>query len=167
MLWDEKKEQYVVQRISERGLKWLRSFEDCRLKAYLDIAGVWTIGWGHTKGVVPGMTITQADADRLFADDVKNISERYVNALPPYVVLKQYQYDALCFLVFNTGPAAIGKRSTIRNALCSGDFEAAADGFLLWKYVTDKNTGKKVVSKALLDRRKLERAYFKGQYEND
>ena len=29
----------------------LKSFEGCRLQAYQDAAKVWTIGYGHTKGV--------------------------------------------------------------------------------------------------------------------
>ena len=43
-----------IKTMSERGLKWLKSFESCSLKAYKDVAGVWTIGYGHTEGVIPG-----------------------------------------------------------------------------------------------------------------
>ena len=38
-------------KISENGLKLIRSFEGCRLEAYKCPAGVWTIGWGHTGNV--------------------------------------------------------------------------------------------------------------------
>lgn len=41
----------------------IRQFEGCRLTAYQDGGGVWTIGWGETAGVKQGMTITQAQAD--------------------------------------------------------------------------------------------------------
>lgn len=38
--------------------------ESCRLTAYLDSKGIWTIGWGRADpGVVEGMTCTQAEAD--------------------------------------------------------------------------------------------------------
>ena len=37
--------------ISELALQKIKDFEGCRLTAYQDAAGVWTIGYGHTKGV--------------------------------------------------------------------------------------------------------------------
>ena len=44
--------------ISKVGLDLIKKFEGCRLTAYADVAGVWTIGYGHTgKDVVPGLTI--------------------------------------------------------------------------------------------------------------
>lgn len=38
----------------------IRRFESCRLVAYQDSGGVWTIGWGHTRGVRPRDTCTPA-----------------------------------------------------------------------------------------------------------
>ena len=154
----------AVKTMSERGLKWLKSFENCSLKAYKDVAGVWTIGYGHTEGVISGMQISPADADRLFAQDVKNIAERYVNALPEKISLNQNQYDALCFLAFNC-PQAIAAGTTIRNALMEGDYEKAAQGFLLWVKVRDKKSGKLVFCQGLYNRRKRESAYFQGRYD--
>ncbi len=154
----------AVRTMSERGLKWLKSFEDCSLTAYKDVAGVWTIGYGHTQGVVSGMKISPADADRLFAQDVKNIAERCVNALPEQIKLNQFQFDALCFLAFNC-PQAIAAGTTIRKALMEGDYEKAAQGFLLWVKVRDKKTGKLVFCQGLYNRRKRESAYFQGRYD--
>ena len=154
-----------IKTMSERGLKWLKSFENCSLTAYKDLGGVWTIGYGHTEGVISGMKISPADADRLFAQDVKNIAERYVNALPEQIKLSQNQFDALCFLVFNTGPSSIAAGTTIRNALMEGDYEKAAQGFLLWVKVRDKKTGKLVFCQGLYNRRKRESAYFQGRYD--
>ena len=154
-----------IKTMSERGLKWLKSFENCSLTAYKDLGGVWTIGYGHTEGVISGMKISPADADRLFAQDVKNIAERYVNALPEQIKLTQNQFDALCFLVFNTGPSSIAAGTTIRNALMEGDYEKAAQGFLLWVKVRDKKTGKLVFCQGLYNRRKRESAYFQGRYD--
>ena len=154
-----------IKTMSERGLKWLKSFENCSLTAYKDLGGVWTIGYGHTEGVISGMKISPADADRLFAQDVKNIAERYVNALPEQIKLSQNQFDALCFLVFNTGPSSIAAGTTIRNALMEGDYEKAAQGFLLWVKVRDKKSGKLVFCQGLYNRRKRESAYFQGRYD--
>ena len=48
---------------SKKGLDLIKKFEGCRLKAYKCPAGVFTIGYGHTKGVKAGLTITQDQAE--------------------------------------------------------------------------------------------------------
>ena len=50
--------------LSNKGHDILKYFEGCRLTAYQDSVGVWTIGYGHTKGVHNGMQITQAEAEQ-------------------------------------------------------------------------------------------------------
>ncbi len=49
------------------GWTLLKKWEGCRLNAYPDPASggaPWTIGYGHTgAGVVPGLTITQEQAE--------------------------------------------------------------------------------------------------------
>ena len=52
-------------KISEEGIELLKKFEGCKLEAYQDSVGVWTIGYGHTKGVYKGMTIYQDDAEEM------------------------------------------------------------------------------------------------------
>ena len=47
------------------SLTLIKQFEGCRLKAYRCPAGIWTIGWGETQGVVEGMVWTQARADEV------------------------------------------------------------------------------------------------------
>lgn len=49
----------------------IKGFESCDLGAYRDIAGVPTIGWGHTgKDVYMGLTWTQAQADEALEHDM-------------------------------------------------------------------------------------------------
>ena len=43
---------------SQQGIDRIKKFESCRLTAYQDAAGVWTIGYGHTGSVYAGMQIT-------------------------------------------------------------------------------------------------------------
>ena len=45
-------------RTSQRGLSLIKSFEGLRLKSYQDSVGVWTIGYGATRSIGPGMSIT-------------------------------------------------------------------------------------------------------------
>lgn len=49
---------------SKEGLVAINKSEGCKLKAYRDIKGVWTIGWGQTgEGIKEGVEWTQEQAD--------------------------------------------------------------------------------------------------------
>ncbi|MGL4675515.1 MAG: lysozyme, partial [Wohlfahrtiimonas sp.] len=48
----------------QKGIELIKEFEGCKLKAYQDSVGVWTIGYGHTKNVRKGDVITQTQADQ-------------------------------------------------------------------------------------------------------
>ena len=55
---------------SRRLIDAIKRFEACRLTAYQDSVGVWTIGYGHTKGVKRGDKITQQQADEYLRADL-------------------------------------------------------------------------------------------------
>ena len=42
---------YKTMEISQKGIDLIKEFEGCLLTAYKCVAGKWTIGYGHTKGV--------------------------------------------------------------------------------------------------------------------
>ena len=106
----------------------IKEFEGLRLEAYQCAAGVWTIGWGHTAGVTPGQRITEAEAERLFDDDLRPV----IAALPPG--LTENQRAALGSLCFNIGVSAFMK-STIRRLVCSNPADGRIPAeFLRWKY---------------------------------
>lgn len=97
--------------IGNEGIKLIKSFEGCVLTAYKCPAGIWTIGWGHTKDVCEGMTITQEEADRLFLADV----QVYADAVNQYVSkfnFNQNQFDALTSFAYNCGIGSL-------NNICS------------------------------------------------
>lgn len=88
--------------LSTNGLKLIKKYEGCRLTAYKDVGGVWTIGYGHTDGVKSGMKITQAQADTY----LKNDCARFVNHVNSYMDdynFNQNQFDALVSFAFNIG----------------------------------------------------------------
>ena len=114
---------------SERGLALIRQFEGLRLAAYKCSAGISTIGWGTTKGVKMGDTITRDEADRLLLEDAQRFAD-HVKALVK-VPLNQNQVDALVAFVYNIGPAAFGK-STMLKLINQGLIEDAANQFLRW-----------------------------------
>lgn len=87
---------------SVTGISLIKEFEGCRLTAYQCAAGVWTIGYGHTKNVVSGMTISQPEAESFLRDDLI-IYETYVNGLLSHYPLNQNQFDALVSFTYNCG----------------------------------------------------------------
>lgn len=84
------------------GLNLIKQFEGCRLTAYKCPAGVWTIGYGHTAGVISGQTITQEEADKMLVCDVEKY-ERKVNKYYDRYRWNQNEFDALVSFAFNIG----------------------------------------------------------------
>lgn len=138
-------------RTSQRGLSLIKSFEGLRLQAYQDAVGVWTIGYGTTRGVNAGMKISKEQAERMLLNDVQRFEpevERLVT-----VPLSQNQWDALVSFTYNLGAANL-ESSTLLRKLNAGDYAAAADQFPRW----NKAGGKVLVG--LTRRREAERALF-------
>ena len=117
---------------SERAYALIRKFEGLRLAAYRCPAGVWTIGYGHTSGVAPGMNITIGQAEELLAQDVA-VAEGIVNA-ERISGLSQCQFDALVSFVFNVGGANFRKSTLLAKAKVNPDDNSIMDEFLRWVY---------------------------------
>lgn len=94
--------------ISQTGLNLIKTFEGCKLIAYQDAGKVWTIGYGHTNGVVPGMHITQEMADDYLKEDLHN-AEKYVGAYDHIYHFNQNQFDALVSFTYNAGAGNLKK----------------------------------------------------------
>ena len=140
---------------------FVKGWEQCRLTPYRDIAGKWTVGWGHLlQPSDPREPITQDEADELFHGDLLLKAEG-VDLLFPEP-LEQCQYDALCSFAFNVGLGALAG-STLRKRILGGYFDEAADQFLVWNKV--RVNGAYVESRGLTKRRAAERAMFiNGDY---
>jgi len=149
--------------LDDSGKNLIKGFEGLRLKAYQDVAGVWTIGWGSTR-YANGTTVKQGDVllNRECADDLFDRTlapfEDVVNRAVK-VPLSQNQFNALVDFAYNEGDGAL-KISTLLKKLNAGEYQAAAEQFLAWDEVTDPATGKKVVNEDLVKRRQKERALF-------
>ena len=143
--------------INQEGLNLIKASEGLSKIAYQDVAGIWTIGYGHTKGVKEGMTITEEEAEKLLLKDLTD-AERIVNRQFP-VHLNENQYSALVSLAFNIGEDWILK-STVRRKLIGyvPDYPAAADAFRLFNKA--RVNGKLTVVDGLVRRREAERALF-------
>ena len=134
------------------SLDLIKLFEGLRLEAYLCPADVWTIGYGHTKGVNQGDKITQAGADAFLAQDVLWVAaavDKKVTA-----PINANQRAALYSFIYNVGAGAFGK-STMLRKLNNWDYDGAANEFKRW----NKGGGK--VLNGLIRRRTLEAALFR------
>ncbi|HCR0072980.1 TPA: lysozyme [Klebsiella aerogenes] len=141
---------------SEKGIALVKQFEGCKLTAYQDSVGVWTIGYGWTqpvdgKPIRAGMTIKQETAERLLKTGLVSY-ESDVSRLVK-VSLTQGQFDALVSFTYNLGARSLST-STLLRKLNSGDYAGAADEFLRWN-----KAGGKVLN-GLTRRREAERALF-------
>ena len=129
----------------------IQKFEGFCGKAYKCPAGVWTYGYGHTRGVKQGDIIPKARALEILRQDLQEAGET-VNRLVT-VPLTQGQYDALCCFIFNLGARKF-RNSTLLRKLNDGDYKGAANEFLRWT----KAGGRELPG--LLKRRKAERQLF-------
>ena len=136
---------------SESLIQKLKEFEGLRLEAYLDAAGVPTIGYGHTHHVTLGDRLTEYWADQLLREDVRNVV-RDISQLG--VVRTQGQMDALVSFAFNLG---IGRllRSTLLKKIRSGaSMHQIRKEFMRWVYADGKRL------KGLEKRRQWEASRF-------
>lgn len=124
-----------MMRVSDVLLRALKVFEGCKLVAYADAVGVWTIGYGHTKGVKKGMVITQGQAEQLLKGDLA-VYERCVNRLG--VAKTQGQFDALVDFAFNLGCSALENSSLVRKLRLGADEAEIRSEFAKWRFAGGK-----------------------------
>lgn len=130
----------------------IRQFEGLRLTAYKCPAGVWTIGYEHTSGVMPGMVITKEQAEELLRQDIAT-AEKIVSAECPN--LRQCQFDALVSFVLSVGVGNFRKSTLLKKIKVNPDDNSIMDESLRWVYA------KGVVLPGLQKRRLAEmRLYF-------
>ncbi|MBV4465880.1 lysozyme [Pseudomonas sp. SWRI79] len=149
--------------LSKRGLSAIKTSEGCKLSAYQDGAGIWTIGYGTTgkvdgQPIGRGLVIDENCAERLLRTSLLTF-EKDVNRLIKLDGLTQNQYDALVSLIYNIGTTNFSQ-STLLRELNMGNVMRAAEQFLVWCKLTDAKTKQKITSAGLLNRRRLERELF-------
>jgi lysozyme len=140
-------------KISEDGLELIKKFEGCETTAYQDSVGVWTIGFGHTKGVEEGQTCSIEDAESMLADEMDEY-EGYINNMVK-VDLQQHEFDALVAWVYNLGPTNLGE-STMLKVLNGGQFDRVPDEMNRWTRAGGE------ILEGLVRRRQAESLMFKN-----
>ena len=119
-----------MRHIGAAGLALLKEFEGCELTAYIDPVGILTIGYGSTgPHVKRGLTITQAEAERLLLADLDRFEQAVERMVG--VPLTQNQFDALVSFCYNVGTGSLHS-STLLRKLLAGDYEGAQGQFARW-----------------------------------
>jgi len=127
--------------ISQAGIDLIKKFEGYRTKPYKDVAGLWTIGYGHLIG--NGKTLpdqynrefTEGEIDELLRQDLAKF-ERGVTLQFP-MLLRQCEFDSLCSFSFNLGLGTLEK-SSLKKDILVGNKEEAAKDFLKYIYAGGK-----------------------------
>lgn len=138
-------------KISNKGLDNLKLSEALRLKPYKDIAGKWTIGWGHLIKIpeenylLEQKGISEEKATQLLRQDLAT-AENAVNKLVT-VPLTGNQFDALVSFVYNVGTGAF-ERSSMLRILNQGDYNGAASQFARWTYAGGQQSAGLVARRA-------------------
>lgn len=148
--------------ISDKGLYLIKKYEGFSGKAYQDVVGVWTIGYGSTKvngkGVVPGSRISETEA----SIELSTVANAFLKDVALHIShpVNQNQIDAIASFIYNVGPGAF-KKSTMLRKLNAGDIQGAAKEFLRW----NKAGGR--VFNGLTKRRQEEMNLFLSDVFND
>lgn len=109
-----------MTKINKKGLNLIKEFEGLNTNAYRDAADVLTIGYGHTKGVKEGDSITEQFAEIMLDKELREY-EGYVDQMVN-VPLNENQHAALVSFVYNLGPTNL-KDSTLLKRLNEGKYE--------------------------------------------
>lgn len=118
---------------SKNAIDLIKKFEGCKLEAYEDLGGVWTIGWGTTgPGIVEGLKISQNTADAMLVGHVREIGLSLTDLVGRD--LNQNHFDSLTCFAYNLGMPAL-RKSTLLKKVKAKDLKGAAEEFLKWDHV--------------------------------
>lgn len=129
-------------------------FEGRKLVAYQDVAQVWSICDGHTKGVKPGDTATPAQCDAWLQAEMGDALATVQRCI--HAPLSMGQLVAFSDAAYNLGPAVVCG-STLQRLANAGDLAGACNQLPRWNHAAGK------VVAGLTRRRELERRICLGE----
>lgn len=123
-----------------REMEELKLDEGCRLEAYKDSEGIWTIGYGHTPAK-EGQRVTIEEAGELLDDDFGAAVVDAEAVCPAFAGLDGPRKGVLVNMAFNLGRKRLSGFRKFLDAVNSGDYEYAAHEMLDSKWA--KQVGKR------------------------
>ena len=140
--------------ISQEGISLIKKFEGCELEAYKCAAGVWTIGYGHTKDVKENDVITKEEAESMLVHELQEYCNDVDIAVK--VDLKQNEFDSLVSWTYNLGSTNLNS-STMLRVLNEGKHDEVPAQMKRW----NKASGQ--VKEGLVRRREAEALMFEAK----
>jgi lysozyme len=136
------------------GVKLVKNYEGLRTKSYLCPASVWTVGYGSTEGVTPGMTITEKQAELMLIKDLGKF-EGYVDRTIIRLLI-WHEADALVSFTFNVG---FRLKNELKSAVELGNAQLVV--YKMSLYNKAKVNGQYVILPGLVSRRRSEGMLYK------
>ncbi len=140
-------------KLNKQGYDLIKQFEGCRLTAYQDSIGVWTVGYGSTyyenmQKVKQGDKVSQQRADEIF----EFVANRFARNVDDLITsqLTQNQFNAVVSLAYNIGMGNFQKSTLLKKLNKNPSDKTIKDEFLKWV-----NAGGRPL-KGLVNRRKKE-----------
>jgi GH24 family phage-related lysozyme (muramidase) len=126
--------------IDARLITDVKGAEGCRLVAYRDSLGLWTIGYGHELDQTidwSGHEITQVTADALLAQDLEQ-AQAETQLLSDWSLLDTpCRQNAVVELVFNMGVKHWLGFRLCRAAIANQDWKEASDQLITSKWAVE------------------------------
>lgn len=112
-------------------IKLIKDSEGCKLTAYKCPAGIWTIGYGQTKGIKEGMVWTQQQADEDIIKTALQAFNEAIKASPILATANMEKQAAIADFVYNLGITNYNK-STLKLRVDKGDWVSASTEIKKW-----------------------------------
>ena len=118
---------------NEDGIRLLKHFEagsGFATKAYWDKLGkVWTLGWGFTKGVKEGDSMTEEEGNARLAEELKGYEENLSGCCT--IEPTSNQFSAMVCLSWNIGKIGFANSDVLKFHNL-GEVDRAAKAFMNW-----------------------------------
>ena len=151
-----------MPQVSVQGITFIKKWEKFVPTPYVDLAGVWTIGYGTTR--INGKPVTKDTPPITEAQATAYLTEHLVSVMQPLVPtiqtfhLNQNQVDALASFVYNLGFGAFINSTLHRSIALKQPITESM--FTAWNKARDPHTGKLVEVAGLTRRRREEFQLF-------
>ena len=119
------------------GTDWSNIGPKTKIYAYPDSRGIPTIGWGATfydgitsgtKSVKLGDSITKENADKILANNIRILAEKYSKEIANWSKMSPQQQSAILSIGYNAGPnAPLGAYPKLSAAIKSGNMVEVAN----------------------------------------
>lgn len=147
----------LYKELSAHGLLRKYMAGDLELPEHLEkLSGApWTIGYGETKGVKPGMVWTQEQADTALSARVGGFLSEVLKVSPKLATAAPERVAAVVSLVYNIGVTNYAS-STVAKCIAAEDWQGAGNAFMMWV-----KAGKPLATlPGLVKRRQVEKDLF-------